>query len=314
MPGRKTTATDLDSPWKEALDHFLAPFLAFFFPRAHADIDWTRGYQALDKEFQQLIRASEVGRRLADKLFKVWLTDGEECWLLIHIEVQGGYEKDFAQRMFVYNYRAFDRYNQPVVSLAVLCDEEPSWRPDAFAYGRWDCTMGIRFGVAKLLDYASQAEILERNANPFAPVVLAHLTAQATRDDPARRQLGKRRLVRALYERDWSAQQVRELFRLVDWILALPAELEEQFRQDLYAYEKERHMPYLSSIERLARDEGLREGLLEAITLDLDTKFGRASRKLLPKIRAITEIEALRKLLRAIKTAKALDEVREELG
>jgi hypothetical protein len=85
-------------------------------------------------------------------------------------------------------------------------------------------------------------------------------------------------------------------------------------------------MPYLSSIERLARDVGFRvglrvgfrvgfrEGLLEAITLDLDIKFGRASRKLLPKIRAITEIEKLRKMLRAINAAKTFDEIRKRLG
>ena len=60
--------------------------------------------------------------------------------------------------------------------------------------------------------------------------------------------------------------------------------------------------------------EGLREGLLEGIALGLDAKFGRASQKPLPKIRAITDTETLRKMLRAIKTAKTLDEVRKKLG
>src|SRR5207253_5432946 len=63
---------------------------------------------------------------LADKLFKVWLQEGDEVWLLIHIEVQGQAQAIFPQRMFVYNSRTFDRYNRAVVSLAVLADDQPA--------------------------------------------------------------------------------------------------------------------------------------------------------------------------------------------
>jgi hypothetical protein len=38
---------DFDTPWKEALERYFEPFMDFFFPAAHADIDWTRGYAAL---------------------------------------------------------------------------------------------------------------------------------------------------------------------------------------------------------------------------------------------------------------------------
>ena len=35
--------------------------MAFFFPQAHADIDWTRGYEMLDKELQPIVRQSKQG-------------------------------------------------------------------------------------------------------------------------------------------------------------------------------------------------------------------------------------------------------------
>jgi len=38
----------------------------------HAQIDWSRGYKSLDKEFPQVVREAEVGRRYVDKLVKVW--------------------------------------------------------------------------------------------------------------------------------------------------------------------------------------------------------------------------------------------------
>jgi hypothetical protein len=47
-----TPPTDFDGPWKLALELYLVEFLAFFFPHAHADIDWARGYTFLDKELQ----------------------------------------------------------------------------------------------------------------------------------------------------------------------------------------------------------------------------------------------------------------------
>src|SRR5438876_6210405 len=99
MPSARQARQDSDSPWKEALEHFLEQFLAFFFPIVHRAIAWERGYQSLDQELQQIVRDARVGRRLADKLFKVWQRDGREAWLLIHIEVQGRREKLFPERM-----------------------------------------------------------------------------------------------------------------------------------------------------------------------------------------------------------------------
>src|SRR5258706_1219502 len=155
-----TLPDEYDSPWKEALERYLADFLAFFFPQAHAEIDWSRGYAFLDKELQQVVRDAELGRRLADKLVQVWLRDGAEAWVLVHIEIQSQEERAFAHRMFTYHYRLFDRYNRQVVSLAVLGDERVSWRPDTFGYARWGCDLRFRFPVVKLLDYRERWEAL----------------------------------------------------------------------------------------------------------------------------------------------------------
>ncbi|HEV3257371.1 MAG TPA: hypothetical protein VG013_10860, partial [Gemmataceae bacterium] len=306
--------------------HFLAPFLAFFFPAIHEALDWQRGYQSLDKELQQIVHDARTGRRLADKLFKVWRKDGREAWLLIHIEVQGRRERAFPERMFVYSYRIYDRYRRPVVSLAVLCDDQPDWRPERFEYNMWGCSVGIRFLVAKLLDYREQAEALERSPNPFAAVVLAQLKALETRQAPQSRWQWKVRLVKGLYERGLSAEQVRQLCRLIDWMLALPEELEESFHEEIHRFEEERRMPYVTSFERLAmkkglqeglqkgREEGLVQGLQEGMAVALEGRFGAAGVRLMRKVRAVREVERLRALAKALKSAKTLDEVRSLLS
>ncbi|HJT35661.1 MAG TPA: hypothetical protein VJ783_26775 [Pirellulales bacterium] len=112
---------------------------------------------------------------MADKLVKVWRTNGQEEWVLVHVEVQSQQERDFAERMFVYNYRLFDRYNRKVASFGILGDNRPAWRPDRFGYELWGTKIGIEFAAAKLLDYAADEAALEAYPNPFAVVVLAHL-------------------------------------------------------------------------------------------------------------------------------------------
>src|SRR5258708_38511591 len=92
-----------------------------------------KGYESLDKEFQQIVADAKAGRGLADKLFKVWRKNGRELWLLVHVEVQGRVERRFGRRMFGYNIRCFELYGRRVISLAILCDDSPNWRPKGFA-------------------------------------------------------------------------------------------------------------------------------------------------------------------------------------
>jgi len=144
---------DYDSPWKTILETYFEAFMRFFFPDAADDIDWSRPYQFLDKELQQVVRDAELGRRYADKLVQVWRRNGAEAWVLAHVEIQGEPEPGFAKRMFVYNYRIFDRYDRPVASMAVLADERDSWRPDHYGYALWGSEMVNRFAMVKLIDF-----------------------------------------------------------------------------------------------------------------------------------------------------------------
>ncbi len=199
--------TDFDSPWKDLLEWYFEAFMEFCFPAIHAQIDWSRPYEFLDKELQKIVRDADLGKRFADKLVKVWLRDGQELWLLCHIEVQGKKEAAFPLRMYRYNYRISDRYNHPVVSLAVLCDDNSRWRPTQFKQQILGCEIEFTFPIVKLLDYKQQWEMLEQSRNPFATVIMAHLKAQETRRDQRQRKLWKFTLIRQLYERRYSGYQ-----------------------------------------------------------------------------------------------------------
>ncbi len=309
---------DYDSPWKEALGIFFEAFLELFFPDAHADIDWRRPYESLDKELQRIAPEAEIGRRYVDKLVKVWLKSGQEQWVLVHIEVQMTDEAGFPRRMYVYNCRIFVMYNREVASFAVLGDDDPHWRPQSYGYRRWGVEAGLRFPIVKLLDYAGRRSELDESSNPFATVVLAHLDAQETRQDPGQRKDRKFRLVRRLLERGWNAEQVRQLFRVVDWLMELPSDLKIEFREQVINYEKEKHMPFISTFEEIGFEKGMERGLTQGLTQNriedietvLEARFPDASSQLMSEIRQISDHEQLKKILGAAATVAGPEELR----
>ena len=99
----------------------------------------------------------------------------------------------------------------------------PTWRPQSYSYRRWGTEVGFRFPTVNLLDYAARRAELEASDNPFATVVLAHLDTQETRQRLGERKDRKFALVKRLLERGWDAKKVRQLFRVIDWLMELPA-------------------------------------------------------------------------------------------
>jgi hypothetical protein len=254
-----------DSPWKEILEVYFEDFMLFFFPQIHAEIDWSRGYDFLDQELAQVVRDAELGKRLADKLVKVWKLSGEETWVLVHIEIQSQEEGRFGERMFVYYYRLRDKYDLPIASLAILGDERETWRPQPFESALWGCRVQFEFPIIKLLDYLPRWAELEASQNPFAIVVMAHLKTKETRNDAVARKGWKFKLTKMLYERGYERQDILNLFRFIDWILELPEGLKQSFRDELEEYEREQQMPYVTSIERMGIEQGIEQGIERGI-------------------------------------------------
>jgi Putative transposase, YhgA-like len=130
----ETLNDDYDSPWKDAVEHYFPEFIAFYFPEAYAEVDWSKEPVFLDQELRAVVQDAELGKRFVDKLVRVTVLNGDENWIYIHLEVQGTKQAEFAERMFVYNYRIYDRYDRPVASMAVLADEHERWKPTSYGF------------------------------------------------------------------------------------------------------------------------------------------------------------------------------------
>ncbi|MEZ4868470.1 MAG: DUF4351 domain-containing protein [Caldilineaceae bacterium] len=303
---------DYDSPWKNALEDYFEEFMGFFFPDAHDDIDWSRPVEFLDKELQQVALEAETGRRYADKLAKVWRKSGEEGWVLAHVEIQGQPEEQFNRRVYTYNHRLFDRDDLLVASFAVLTDDNDTWRPGKFSYALWGCKINFEFPTIKLADYRNRWDELERDSNPFALVAMAHLKTRETRNDPDHRKFWKYRLIRHLYDRGYGRQDILNLFRFIDWMMQLPDDLEREWMEQVEQMEAERHMQYVTSVERFAIDKGRKEEAVRLLLRLLTHRFGEVSASLQTRFQTLT-IEQIEPLVDVVLTASSLPEFSEHL-
>lgn len=309
---------EYDAPWKDILETYFEAFMAFFFPKAHAAIDWTHPPTFHDKELQKIVRDAERGKGTVDKLVEVRLKKGGEAWVMVHIEVQNQDETSFEERMFVYHYRLRDRYKRKVVSIAVLGDDQPNWKPNTFKESLWDSKITFRFPIIKLLDYRDQWQMLAESDNPFATVVMAHLKTQETRHQPEERKRWKMIITRRMYERGYAKRDIVLLFRFIDWLMRLPDDLETAFEEELEQLERGTSMPYVTSVERRAEKrgqikgeiEGQRQELYAGIEVALDIKFGSAGLDLMLTILQIEDVDILRTIRNSIKTASTPDELR----
>jgi hypothetical protein len=106
-----------------------------------------------------------------------------------------------------------------------------------------------------------------------------------------------------MYERGYEPPLILELFRLIDWMIRLPKGLEADFRRELYSFEEQRRMPYVTTVEQAGIEKGLQQGEARTLLRQLTRKFGpEAAHRHRERIEA-AEIEQLDAWLDRILTA-----------
>ncbi len=275
---------DHDSPWKEALEIFFPQALELLAPNLHAELDRTAAPVFLDKELQAIALPGKKGRRFVDKLAQVRLRGGVEAWLLIHVEVERRLRdrqalRLFAWRMHEYRYRIQARIMRqrglalppPVYSLGILLDNPGVG--DHLVHTDEHHGQGVRFTfpVVELEGWRGRWDELESRApgNPFAVLVMAQLQANRYRDK--RMRLGpKFELVRSLRHYGYTPTTAGQIYRLIEWMITLPRDLEPEYLQAVNALPEEHKMTYVTLIERegikRGRVEGIKEGLTQGLT------------------------------------------------
>ncbi|MBO0588617.1 Rpn family recombination-promoting nuclease/putative transposase [Sporosarcina sp. E16_8] len=266
---------DQDGLWKKVIGELFEDFLLFFAPTLHAQVDFSKAPDFLQQELFQEIMDEKKGRRMADQLVKVYLVDGEEKWILVHVEVQSDNEKDFAKRMFQYFYRIYDRFDREIVALAIMTSPHQSEFSTQFRYSYFGTKLDYAYTNYKVADYDYKE--LEQSDKLFSKVVLATKYMNETKQDADKRYAFKMKLMREIIKHPiYSRTTIQAVFYFIDYLLRLPQELSEQLAKiirpilkeeanDMVQFNEENPSPTLAAIFAMEREEGERKGIEQGI-------------------------------------------------
>jgi predicted transposase YdaD len=207
-----------DTLWKGIIESLIVDFLYFFFPNEAHLIDFEKGFIFLDQELAQLFPEAENDKRYIDKLIQVYMKTGEERWFLIHLEVQGYFDKFFPERMYIYFYRIWERFRKDITSLAIFTDKNKGFKPNSFKKSFFGTSLVFKYPFYKVLD--QNVSELKKSNNPFAIIILATLIAikKGKKNDTELMDI-KRELVQLLTEKNYDRKKSLAIIYFINYYI-----------------------------------------------------------------------------------------------
>lgn len=313
--GYRKKQVDQDGLWKKIIGELFDDFLLFFTPELYEQINFKQEPIFLDKELFQEVVDEKKGRRYADRLAKVQLKNGQEKWILIHVEVQSSNENEFSKRMFQYFYRIYDMYEEEIVAIAVHTSLENIHQMKKFKYNYFGTELSYSYNNYKIENYTD--EDLVQSENIFSKVVFAAKAMNRMKNEDEKRYRFKRTLMKELvHSQKYSRTAIIAVLYFIDYLLQLPEELTERLSKEIGpAIRKEQGLMELYNEENASPtilrsfaeqwDEGVEKGRAEGLERGLKQGISLEKKKIAKKLKA----EKMPKEMIAEVTGLSLDEV-----
>ena len=266
-----------DSAWKHIIRSLFKDFLEFLYPEIHETIDFSKKITFLDKELHDIQAGSPLGDRVADMLVRVHLKEGysdggtQLIRIIAHIEVQGNALTELTERMFIYFYRAYDKEKQKnirIISLLVLTDEDPTYRPDRFGYKFCGFQILMEIPIVKLMDYKYNPVLiakLENSHNPIALVVKSQLKSLELKGaDSEKKFEALKELIRLCYKQKYSSEYTHFILKFFELTIRVPDIYKKSIRQVVLEAEEEFKMDYELSWVRDAANKAAKKAAKDA--------------------------------------------------
>ncbi len=269
---QKLVQTSRDALWKAIIREFFEFFLRYFYPGFVDMIDFEKGFEFLDKELSEIQVKSKGNQRYVDILVKVFLHDGNEEWVLFHIEVQGQDDSNFEERMFIYFYRIFDKYRKQVAALAILTDDEVS-HPQKYEYTFLNTKLTYEYATYKLRE-KDLADFSNKD-NPVSIIMeVAWQALKHNKLDDSELYDFKINLIRRLKALNYDAQRIRLLLNFIKRYTNFEnSEISLKFEYESHIiFDKEITMGLEEAILTDAIQQGREEGI-EIGTQQTEQKF-----------------------------------------
>ncbi len=235
---------NFDSHWKTIITELFEDFVHFFLPKLYPRIDFSIQPIFLQQELEKIIKDETMeGKIINDKLVKVKLKNGEDRYILIHIEIQSSRDLGFQRRMFKYFCRIFETYEgNDITAIAVYTGK---WRPKVHdRFVKAEDGIGLFYIYHSYWIEEAKTEELKNAKNPFALAVLAAKNLNSTKKNPELRLNYKLELISLMEERKYTRKQMFSLLTFIKLMLILPKKQELKFQQkfkERYVKEESMH-------------------------------------------------------------------------
>lgn len=230
----KELKIDFDGNWKEIIIEFFEDFVAFFMPKLYPYVDFSRPPEILEQELIQVLEAiGSDSKKVADKLLKVWLKDGTEKWILVHIEIQSYFEKLFSKRMYQIFSMIFHKYDHKIVAIAIYTNTKTPRFYNRFMEDNFGTSVIYRF-IGYRIMRQKESDLLASN-NIFSLFVLANYYVNKTRKDLRKRLELKEKMLELAKERQISPERMGRFFFFIDNVMKIPLNLQQEFKGFIFS-------------------------------------------------------------------------------
>jgi hypothetical protein len=263
-----------DILWKGMIEEIIEDLLLFVDPEIGKELDLVRGFEFLDKELAEMYPDGEKtpNTRVVDKLVRVYLRDGEERWMLLHVEVQGSNDKDFARRMFEYYIRLFSKHGRPVAAIAIFTGRDGGKIPAIYEDRCLWMRSRYEYKTLNIADYPD--EVLAASKNPFAAVLMVAkevlLRVKGTAEERDEVLLEQKLLmVRLLKEKmaEFGERKTEGILTFLNnyVLFKKPETIRKFMEQRDQILGKKNSMGIVEQLMEIKRQEGLEEGKEEVV-------------------------------------------------
>jgi hypothetical protein len=268
-----TPISQADSLWKDLVTEFDAEFILFFFGKIlHDSIDFSVAPEFLEQEFNDVYTGNVPTKKIADKIIKYRLKNGKIKIIILHIEFQGQFDRNFPERMFWYfMYIATKYITTDITALAIYTG---SRKPAVF-----DCFTMSNFGTK--LTYSFNAYIIRQqkvseliaSKNPVSVAVLAALYMIKAGKNDFQRYEFKKKMVEVALMKNFDRAKSFRLLNFVGHLMTLPEPLETAFKEFIQSPKIEQKMPIdketlmlfgsraVAELQEEAREQGIEQGI-----------------------------------------------------
>jgi hypothetical protein len=270
---KDTPISQADLLWKDLVTEFDTEFILFFFGKLlHDSIDFSVAPEFLEQEFNDVFTGNIPTKKIADKIIRYRLKNGKTKIIILHIEFQGQFDKNFPERMHWYFMYIATKYGTTdITALAIYTGTRKPKVYNCFTMTNFGTKLTYEFNTYVIRE--QKVATLLASENPISVAVLAALyMIKAGKNDFQRLEF-KKKVVEVALAKNFDRHKSFRLLNFVRHLMTLPSNLQKEFETFIESPKIEGKMPIdketlrmfarhaVAELQEEAREEGLEQGL-----------------------------------------------------